>query len=102
MAAAIRKNRDSVLTETEAARARELAQALAGPTPAHGKVQVRVGKTTIDVPEGAVPLIAEPLEKMGDGDRVAVHTVHDTLSTTEAAELLNVSRPYVVKLLDQG
>jgi excisionase family DNA binding protein len=42
------------------------------------------------------------MEKLGAGECVEVRTVHDTLSTTEAAEILNVSRPYVVKLLDQG
>ena len=42
------------------------------------------------------------MDKLGAGESVEVRTVHDTLSTTEAAEILNVSRPYVVKLLDQG
>jgi excisionase family DNA binding protein len=102
MKALTTKRPDPVLTDAEATRARELARALVEQKPGHGKVQLRVEKTTVDVPELAVPLIAELLEKMGAGDRVSVQTVHDTLSTTEAAEILNVSRPYVVKLLDQG
>lgn len=42
------------------------------------------------------------MEKIGASERVEVRTIHDTLSTSEAADILNVSRPYVVKLLDQG
>ena len=86
-------------TVEETIQAREVAHALAGPV---GRVQLRVEKKTVDVPERAIPLIAEIMEKIGAGESVEVRTVHDTLLTTEAAELLNVSRPYVVKLLDQG
>jgi excisionase family DNA binding protein len=92
----------AVLTEAETLQARELAQALAGQKPAGGKVQLRIAKKNVDVPEHAVPLIAEMMAKMGAGECVEVRTIHDTLSTTEAADILNVSRPYVVKLLDQG
>src|SRR4051812_22733797 len=102
MAAKTAKRPASALSAAEALQARELAHALAGPKATRGKVQLRIEKTTVDVPERAIPLIAELLEKMGAGDCVAIRTVHDTLSTTEAAEILNVSRPYVVKLLDQG
>src|SRR3954471_23553478 len=85
--------------EEETCQAREAAHALAG---AGGKVQLRIERKTVEVPKRAVPLIAQLLEKMGAGENVEVRTVHDTLSTTEAAEILNVSRPYVVKLLEEG
>ena len=87
-------------SEAESRQARELAQALARQKAGRGKVQLRIEKKTVDVPEPAVPLIAEIMEKLGAGECVEVRTVHDTLSTTEAAEILNVSRPYVVKLLE--
>ena len=54
---------------------------------------VRVEKKTVDVPDRAVPLIAELMDKLGAGESVEVRTVHDTLSTTEAAEILNVLPP---------
>jgi excisionase family DNA binding protein len=93
---------DLLLTETQATQARELARALIAPEVAGHAVQLRIEKKTVEVPAPAVPLIAELLERMGARERVEVRPVHDTLSTTEAAEILNVSRPYVVKLLDQG
>jgi len=91
----------SILTEAESSQARELASVLTRQKPL-GKVQLRIDKRSVDVPARAVPLIAEIMEKLGAGEGVEVRTIHDALSTTEAAEILNVSRPYVVKLLDQG
>jgi excisionase family DNA binding protein len=93
---------EQTLTEAESLQARVLAQALVGQKAGRGKVQLRIEKKSVDVPEHAVPLIAEIMEKMGAGECVEVRTIHDTLSTTEAAVILNVSRPYIVKLLDQG
>jgi len=42
------------------------------------------------------------MKQMGASQSLEVHTIHDTLSTCEAAEILHVSRPYIVKLLDPG
>lgn len=89
----------SATAADETLQAREAAHALAG---ADGKVQLRIERKTVEVPKRAVPLIAQILERMGSGEAVEVRTVHDTLSTMEAAEILNVSRPYVVKLLEDG
>lgn len=97
-----RSKNDTILTEAEARQAREVAQLLAGQKAGSSTIKIRVEKKTVDVPEHSVPLIAEIMAKMGAGECVEVRTIHDTLSTTEAADILNVSRPYVVKLLDQG
>ena len=54
-----------------------------------------------EVPVDVLGLLARVLAQTAAGDAVAVSTVKAELTTQQAADLLNVSRPYVVKLLDQ-
>jgi excisionase family DNA binding protein len=42
------------------------------------------------------------LEEFAAGHVVAIEPLHDEVSTQEAADLLRVSRPYVVKLIENG
>lgn len=60
------------------------------------------GAQRVEVPREAVQLLRDALLRMGEGVTVQLQTVHEELTTQEAADLLNVSRPYFVKLLDQG
>ena len=56
---------------------------------------------TLDVPVDVLDLLIRVLAQTAAGDAVAVSTVKAELTTQQAADLLNVSRPYLVKLLDQ-
>lgn len=55
----------------------------------------------LEIPVDVLDLLARVLAQTAAGDVVAVSTVKAELTTQQAADLLNVSRPYLVKLLDQ-
>ena len=58
--------------------------------------------TTLDVPASAIPLIAAVLREMGEGKAVTVLGDDAEITTQEAADLLNVSRTYLVGLIEKG
>ena len=103
MEAAIYRNTDIVEPdETERAMARAAARQLANVDEKSVCVQVGESAQCVALPMGAVRLLARALEIISEGDAVILTPLHSELSTQQAAEILKVSRPYLVKLLDEG
>ena len=59
------------------------------------------GVTKMMIPQRALQLFLDILTQLGKGNAVSLTPVHEELTTQEAADLLNVSRPYFVQLLEK-
>ena len=56
----------------------------------------------VDIPPSIFHVLKRVVETLARGDAVTVLPIHKELTTQQAAQLLNVSRQYLVRLLDQG
>lgn len=74
------------------------------PAPGVGQTPRLIGRdgTTIELPEGIHELLVSIVDHLRSGNGVTVIPMHAELTTVEAAELLNVSRPFLIKQLEAG
>jgi excisionase family DNA binding protein len=56
----------------------------------------------LTLPTAAAKLLTHLLTEMSQGNAVTLIPLHAELTTRQAADFLNVSRPHVVKLLEQN
>ena len=56
----------------------------------------------LELPTGAVALLMEILEAMAAGRGLTLIPENAELTTVQAADVLNVSRPFLIRLLDEN
>ena len=93
------KSRDSALARDSGER---LARAVSSKPNAALTISVGASTEPITLPQSAAKLLIDCLAELAKGNEVRLLFVRAELTTQEASELLNLSRPYVVRLLDGG
>jgi excisionase family DNA binding protein len=95
------------LTEDESRLAKESSRRLAAHLQAHRNFRVQITgdnepNEAIELPAAASRLLVDVLTQMGEGNAVTITPVSAELTTQQAADLLSVSRPYLIGLLTEG
>lgn len=91
-------------TETEA-RLAGVSSRLLATCIGHGdaaRLRVIDGNQEIEVPVSALKMLVGILAEMAQGNAVSIVPIHAELTTQEAADFLNVSRPFLIGLLEGG
>lgn len=83
------------------ASAEELSKLLAE-LPEADRARVQLDGRDLVLPRQALALLRDLLAEMAQGNAVTIVPTHAELTTQQAADLLNVSRPHLVKLLEEG
>lgn len=93
-------------TESDATLAKETSRLLAPRVRSSSPLSFRVLDAskgeTLRIPASAVRMLVRILEEMARGNAVTLIPVHAELTTQEAADMLNISRPSLIQLLDEG
>jgi excisionase family DNA binding protein len=93
-------------SEADAALAKETGRVLASRLGDNNLVRLQImdggSRATVKLPAAAARLLVRILDEMARGNAVTLIPVHAELTTQEAADMLHISRPSLIQLLDEG
>lgn len=98
---------DTLSAEERSSLRKQLQQVLSGAEESGevGPVTLRIegeSEAVVSLPEAAVGPLLNLLSDLAEGQAVSVADADEELTTREAADLLNVSRPHLTQLLKEG
>lgn len=108
MALSTAYSKPAIPTEEDAKLSQESSRILAShirfkqPTQQLKVVKEDGSEQTVEIPAAAFHLLVDILSQMAQGNAVTLIPIHAELTTQEAADILNVSRPFLVKLIESG
>ena len=96
----------SLPTPTEAKQAKEASRVLSSRLRSKSALRFRVvgvpADETFAIPASAIKMLLRILDEMGRGNAVTIIPVRPELTTQESADMLGISRPSLIQLLDEG
>jgi len=103
-AATLRSQPPTLPTEQDAKLARESSRLLAAciGRGASARLKVIDGNQEIAVPVSALRMLVDILAQMAEGNALTIVPHHAELTTQQAADFINVSRPHLVALLERN
>lgn len=108
MAITTEHSKPFIPTEAEAQISQEGSRILASHIPHHRStrrlkiVEDDGSEQDVVIPAAAYSLLVDILSQMAQGNAVTLIPIHAELTTQEAADILNVSRPFLIKLIEVG
>lgn len=66
------------------------------------RIRVEGEKQPIEIPAAAIAMLADVVEELAKGHAIRIASDEQEISTQKAADLLNVSRPFLIQLLEKG
>lgn len=66
------------------------------------EIEIEENKERIKIPSRALELLSDILKAMSEGVPISIVPIVTEVTTQKAAEILGCSRPYLIKLLEEG
>lgn len=89
-------------SEDDVKLAKETRRILAPRLKTNRPLDLRSKESSIKIPAAAAHLLVQILDEMSRGNAVKLIPINSELTTQQAADLLNISRPTLIRLLKEG
>jgi excisionase family DNA binding protein len=95
-------DRPLIPTEPEVAQAKRSLKLLSADKSSSHYIMCSETGAKVPIPETVFNLFVPVLEELSKGNAIQIVPINAEVTTIEAAELIGVSRPFLVKLLNEG